>query len=274
MRLVSSEGCHCATHTGCLCSFHVFRIARLFTSKACIAPLSPPATSILPSRRMFPEYAMSSTPKREMFLTTFRVLEEKICTRDPVVTANRSCDADSRFEGGGGGIEMWVTGEECCDGSSRSSDAKEFQYFCSDVSVEGPFGSFVGCSSCTSAAIVGWLELLGVVVLLQFAIHETFWWRERPWANHVTSGTALCRAQTPPCWSISLRHGTPPAPYEVYYICLLCAFTLSQHLLRCSRISVVRRCALQLGALLLPEHRPPSSSITSRSIIYQASRPC
>jgi len=50
---------------------------------------------------------------------------------------------------------MWVTGDECCEGSSRSSEAKEFQYFCSDVSVEGPFGSFRGCKSCTSAAIVG-----------------------------------------------------------------------------------------------------------------------
>jgi hypothetical protein len=49
---------------------------------------------------------------------------------------------------------MWVTGDECCDGSSRSSEVKEFQYFCSDVSVEGPFGSFRGCRSCTSAAIV------------------------------------------------------------------------------------------------------------------------
>ena len=49
---------------------------------------------------------------------------------------------------------MCVTGEECCDGSSLSSDANEFQYFCSDVRVEGPFGSFKGCRSCTSAAIV------------------------------------------------------------------------------------------------------------------------
>ena len=49
---------------------------------------------------------------------------------------------------------MWVTGDECCEGSSRSSEAKEFQYFCSDVRVEGPFGNFRGCKSCTSAAIV------------------------------------------------------------------------------------------------------------------------
>ena len=48
---------------------------------------------------------MSSTPKREMVLTTFRVLAEKICTRDPVVTANRSCGAVRECEGGGGGIE-------------------------------------------------------------------------------------------------------------------------------------------------------------------------
>lgn len=52
-------------------------------------------------------------------------------------------------------MEMWVTGDECCDGSSRSSDVYEFQYFCSEVRVEGPFGSFSGCCSCTSAAIVG-----------------------------------------------------------------------------------------------------------------------
>jgi hypothetical protein len=49
---------------------------------------------------------------------------------------------------------MWVMGEECCDGSSRSSEAKEFQYCCSDVIVEGPFGSRTCCSGCTSAAIV------------------------------------------------------------------------------------------------------------------------
>src|SRR4051812_12124796 len=103
MRFVSSEGCHCATHTGCLCSFHVFRMALLFTSNACIAPLSPPATNILPSLRMLPECAMSSTPKRDIVLTTFRVLEEKICTRDPVVTAKRSCEADKRVEDGKGG---------------------------------------------------------------------------------------------------------------------------------------------------------------------------
>jgi hypothetical protein len=103
---------------------------------------------------MFPECAMSSTPNREIVFTTFRVLEEKICTRDPVVTANKSCDTDWRFESGGGGMEMWVTGDECCDGSSRNSEVKEFQYLCSDVSVEGPFGSFKGWSSCTSAAIL------------------------------------------------------------------------------------------------------------------------
>lgn len=154
MRLVSSEGCHCVTQTGCLCSFHVFKIARLFTSNAWIAPLSPPATRILPSRLMFPECAVSSTLNREMVLTTLRVLEEKIWTRDPVVTAKRSCDADRRFEGAGGGMEICVTGDECCEGSRRSSEANEFQYFCSEVRLEGPFGSFIGCTSCTSAAIV------------------------------------------------------------------------------------------------------------------------
>ena len=145
MRLVSSEGCHCVTHTGCLCSFHVFKMARLFRSNACIVPLSPPATTILPSRRILPECAMSSTPNREIFLTTLRVLDEKICTREPVVTAKRSW---------AGGTDMWVMGDECCDGSRRSSEEKEFQYCCSDDILEGPFGSFTGCSGCTSAAIV------------------------------------------------------------------------------------------------------------------------
>jgi hypothetical protein len=121
---------------------------------------------------MFPECAISSTPNREIVFTTFRVLEEKICTRDPVVTANRSCDADWRFEAGGGGMEMWVTGDECCDGSSRNSEVKEFQYFCSDVNIEGPFGSFKGWSSCTSAAI------LYRGAKLSFTM-QLFWWIAR-----------------------------------------------------------------------------------------------
>lgn len=156
MRPVRSDGFHSVVQTGCLCSFHVFRIALLFTSNACIEPLSPPATKMRPSLLRFPERAMSSTPNREMVLTTFRVLEEKICTRDPVVTANRSCGAVSEFEGGGGGIEICVTGDECCDGSRRSSEVNEFQYCCSEVMVEGPLGSFTGCSSCTSAAMAGY----------------------------------------------------------------------------------------------------------------------
>jgi hypothetical protein len=96
-------------------------------------------------------------------------LEEKICTRDPVVTANKSCGADCRLDSGGGGMEMWVTGEECCDGSRRSSEVKEFQYFCSDVSVEGPFGSFRGWSSCTSAAIV---EVAGSCGRCEALVHD------------------------------------------------------------------------------------------------------
>ena len=32
-------------------------------------------------------------------------------------------------------------------------EVNEFQYCCSEVTVEGPLGSFVGCSSCTSAAM-------------------------------------------------------------------------------------------------------------------------
>jgi hypothetical protein len=50
---------------------------------------------------------------------------------------------------------MCVIGEECCDGSSRSSEPKDDQYFCSAVRVEGPLGSFMGCRGWTSAAIVG-----------------------------------------------------------------------------------------------------------------------
>jgi hypothetical protein len=48
IRLVRSEGCHCVTQTGCLCSLHVFKIDLLFMSNASITPESPPATMILP----------------------------------------------------------------------------------------------------------------------------------------------------------------------------------------------------------------------------------
>lgn len=98
--------------------------------------------------------------------------------REPVVTANWSRDAILRFEGGGG-LEMWVIGDECCDGSRRSSEAKDCQYFCSYVRFAGPAGSFVGCRSWTSAAIVGVGgvksadEAFDVVELRRF---ETFWW--------------------------------------------------------------------------------------------------
>jgi hypothetical protein len=78
-------------------------------------------------------------------------------------------------------MEICVTGDECCDGSSRSSDEKEFQYFCSDVRVEGPFGSFKGCSSWTSAAIAyRWAcrrcECLEGSGDDAAAVIETFWW--------------------------------------------------------------------------------------------------
>jgi len=75
--------------------------------------------------------------------------------REPVVTAKRSWDETVRFEGGGSGVEMWVIGDECCDGSRRNSELKDCQYFCSAVRVEGPLGSLRGCKSCTLAAIVG-----------------------------------------------------------------------------------------------------------------------
>lgn len=179
IKLVSSLGFHSVTHTGCLCSFHVFKMARLFASKAWIVPLSPPATRILPSRRILPECAMSSTPNLEMFLTSFRVFEEKIWTRDPVVTAKRSCAGPRRFEAGRGGIEICVTGDECCDGSRRSSEPKDDQYFCSAVMVEGPEGSFMGCRGWTSAAIMGSAYVGiggGVVVTVALALRPNFFW--------------------------------------------------------------------------------------------------
>ena len=83
--------------------------------------------TILPSLLMFPERAMSSTANLDIVFTGLRVLEENICTRDPVVTANKSCADTVRFEGGGGGNEMWVIGEECCDGSSWRAELKDCQ---------------------------------------------------------------------------------------------------------------------------------------------------
>lgn len=82
-----------------------------------------------------------------------------------MVTAKSSCGAESAFKGGGGGIEIDVTGDECCEGSRRSSEVKEFQYFCSAVTLEGPLGSFSGCTSWTSAAIVRVGEMGGGVAL-------------------------------------------------------------------------------------------------------------
>lgn len=147
-------GCHSVLQTGCLCSRHVLRMARLLRSKAWIAPLSPPARIIRPSRRMVPECAMSSTPKRFIVFMALRVFEEKTCTREPVVTAKRSWAETVRLEGGGGGYEMCVTGDECCDGSSWSCELNDSQYRCSAVAVAGPLGSLIACSGWTSAAIV------------------------------------------------------------------------------------------------------------------------
>ena len=72
--------------------------------------------------------------------------------REPVVTANWSREGRPRFRGGG--QDMCVMGDECCDGSRRNSEPKEAQYFCSYVRVVGPEGNFIGCRSWTSAAIV------------------------------------------------------------------------------------------------------------------------
>ena len=78
------------------------------------------------------------------------------------------------------GIEMCVMGDECCDGSSRSSEAKEFQYFCSDVVVDGPFGSLIGCRGCTSAAMVsvveGFLWSVKLFARRDKRTFELFWW--------------------------------------------------------------------------------------------------
>lgn len=52
--------------------------------------MASPATMILPSERMWPEYATSL--KREMVLETVRVLEEKSLTRVEEVIA-KSCGA-------------------------------------------------------------------------------------------------------------------------------------------------------------------------------------
>ena len=74
--------------------------------------------------------------------------------REPEVTANRSCDWTVRCEGGGGGYEICVTGDECDDGSRSSFEVKEFQWRCSAVIESGVLVSRTGCSGCTSAAIV------------------------------------------------------------------------------------------------------------------------
>lgn len=120
-------------------------------------PLSPPAKTMRPSLRTVPECAMSSTPNRFIVLMAFRVLELKICMREPVVTANKSCAETVSLAGGGGGNEMCVTGDECPLGSSCSCDEKESQYFCSWDTEVGALGSLTGCSGWTWAAIAAGL---------------------------------------------------------------------------------------------------------------------
>lgn len=61
---------------------------------------------------------MSSNPKREMVLRSFRVFVEKICTLLPEVTANVSDGGFARGFEGRPGNEMWVIGFELGDGTS------------------------------------------------------------------------------------------------------------------------------------------------------------
>lgn len=63
------------TWTGCLCSLHVFRMALDERLNTWIKPVASPATIILPSERIWPEYATSLN--REMVFETDRVLDEK-----------------------------------------------------------------------------------------------------------------------------------------------------------------------------------------------------
>jgi hypothetical protein len=132
-----------------LCSFHVFKIAREFRSKAWIAPLSPPATRMRPSERMDPLRATSETPNRAIVLMTLRVRLLRIWIRGPEVTAKSSWGAESAATVlliAGEGTVMLVIGLEDCDGESRSGEEKVSQYFCSLVRALGPAGSFAGCS--------------------------------------------------------------------------------------------------------------------------------
>lgn len=80
--------------------------------------------------------------------------EEKIWMREPAVMAKVSEGGVSDVEDGGGGKEMWVTGELCGVGS-RSCEVNVRQYFCSGVRGEGPAGSLTGARGVTSVAIVG-----------------------------------------------------------------------------------------------------------------------
>ena len=130
-------------HTGCLCSFHVFRIAREFKSNAWIVPLSPPASINLPSLRITPDLATSGDVMREIVFRGLRVRVEIIWIREPEVTAKVSAGFVREFCGRVGYV-MLVIGEECCDGSRRRGEVKVNQYFCSGVSALGPFGCFVG----------------------------------------------------------------------------------------------------------------------------------
>jgi hypothetical protein len=97
---------------------------------------------------------MSSTLNLDIVFTSFLLLEEKIWTRGPLVTAKVSAGGEAVSLIGGGGKEIEVMGVSFCEGRSRSEE-KVFQYFCSGVRVEGPVGSFTRWRGWTSAAIVG-----------------------------------------------------------------------------------------------------------------------
>ena len=112
---VGSEGENLVVQTGCLCSFHVLKIALVLTSKTWIVPVSSPATITRPSRRISALCAVS--PNRLTILISFRVRMEKKFTRVPLVTANRSEGFESALYGGSG-LEIWVMGLFEVDGIS------------------------------------------------------------------------------------------------------------------------------------------------------------
>ncbi|KAL2257024.1 hypothetical protein VTK26DRAFT_762 [Humicola hyalothermophila] len=159
MSVVSSVGDHLVTHTGCLCTCQVLRITARVpppTSKTCIRPVSSPATRTLPSARISPQWA--SLSKRPMVLSGSRFRMEKISTRGPAVTANRSLSfvaATSELDT----VEPAVAGKLMWEMGHAAVDVWDFwflndlQYRCSADTGLGPDGSFNCASGSTSAAI-------------------------------------------------------------------------------------------------------------------------